>query len=51
MSQPEKTCPNCQRKYTDHPAISRIDNKTEICPDCGTKEAMQAFYNSHGGEK
>lgn len=35
-------CPKCGREYTDHPAISRVDNATEICPDCGVVEALEA---------
>lgn len=34
-------CPLCGRKYAGYPAISRKDNETEICPDCGTKEALE----------
>jgi ribosomal protein S27AE len=34
-----KTCPRCGKQYIGHPALSREDNKTEICPDCGTEEA------------
>ena len=35
-----KMCPRCGRPYSDYPAISRYDDKTEICPDCGVEEAM-----------
>lgn len=35
-----KTCPICGRKYKERPAISRKDNKTEICPECGMVEAL-----------
>ena len=35
-----RMCPRCGRPYSDYPAISRYDNKTEICPDCGVEEAM-----------
>lgn len=35
-------CPSCGREYTGHPAMSRKDNKTEICPDCGVLEALEA---------
>ena len=28
-------CPLCGRHYTEHPALSRTDNKTYICPECG----------------
>lgn len=33
-------CPTCGKETTDFPAISRRDNKTEICSQCGTYEAM-----------
>jgi len=36
-------CPICKKKFYDHPAISRKDNKTKICSDCGIREAIQAF--------
>lgn len=42
-SQPHRECPICGRLYTEPPAISRVDNKTEICPDCGINEALEAF--------
>lgn len=35
-----RKCPKCNRLYSDYPAISRRDNKTEICSECGTKEAL-----------
>ena len=38
----KRICPICGKKYEDFPAISRKDNKTEICPDCGTLEALEA---------
>ena len=40
-----RICFNCGREYTGYPAISRKDNKTEICPRCGMIEALQAFIN------
>ena len=33
-------CPKCGQTYSEHPALSRQDNKTLICPDCGTREAL-----------
>ena len=33
-------CPRCSKTVTDYPALSRTDNKTEICSQCGTDEAM-----------
>lgn len=38
-------CPKCGRRYNARPAISRVDNKTEICPMCGQEEALEAFQN------
>ena len=39
----KRTCPVCHRQYTQHPALSRKDNKTEICPDCGVDEALDTI--------
>ena len=36
-------CPLCGRHYTDHPALSRIDNETLICPECGTRQALASI--------
>jgi len=36
----ERVCPRCIRRYTKHPALSRVNNQTPICPDCGVAEAM-----------
>lgn len=38
-----KICPRCHKKYDEYPAISRRDNKTQICSVCGTDEAMFDF--------
>lgn len=35
------TCPKCGHTYQGYPALSRVDNRTEICPDCGIREAME----------
>ena len=43
-SKVSKLCPNCGNYYNGYPALSRKDNKTERCPDCGTKEALEEFY-------
>lgn len=40
-------CPRCHKEYSSYPAISRKDNKTKICPDCGTQEAMFDFINKN----
>jgi len=39
-------CPICNTDYSKHSAISRIDNSTKICPDCGMKEALIEFVNN-----
>ena len=39
----ERTCPKCGCVYTGVPALSRVDNETLICPDCGTREALEAL--------
>jgi len=36
-------CPKCGKYYVGYPALSREDNKTEICPECGIKEAISIF--------
>lgn len=30
----------------EFPALSRRDNKTKICPNCGMSEAIRAFFNA-----
>ena len=36
-------CPRCGQAYHEHSALSRLDNKTLICPDCGTREALDTL--------
>lgn len=36
-------CPRCRQAYREHPALSRLDNETLICPDCGTREALDSI--------
>ena len=36
-------CPKCKKEFTEYPALSRVDNETEICPECGVQEALEAF--------
>lgn len=43
---PFKICHTCKQKYSQHSAISRIDNKNKICPTCGIKEALIQFIQS-----
>ena len=42
-----RICPICGKEYTDYPSISRKDNTTEICPRCGTMEALDDYINAH----
>ena len=36
-------CPKCGQEYAGHPALSRVDGETLICPDCGTREALDTL--------
>lgn len=38
-------CPICNKEIGQYPAISRKDNKTEICSNCGMKEALEIYNN------
>ena len=38
-----RTCPICGKEYSEHPALSRVDGVTLICPDCGTREALESI--------
>lgn len=38
-----KVCPRCNKYITGYSALSREDNKTEICSNCGTLEALESF--------
>lgn len=47
------TCPRCgdDTLRIDRPALnalSRVDNETHVCSDCGTSEALEQFAT--GGE-
>ena len=46
-----KTCPKCKKTFTGIGAISRSDNKTEVCSECGTKEALEDFSNYVKGQE
>ncbi|MCD8337614.1 MAG: hypothetical protein LUD18_10135 [Lachnospiraceae bacterium] len=39
----KRVCPKCGKTYACAPALSREDNKTLICPDCGTREALASI--------
>lgn len=38
-----KKCPLCGNLYYGVPALSRTDNQTPICPDCGTRQALESI--------
>ena len=37
-----RTCPLCGAQYGGYPALSRKFPNTQICPDCGTREALES---------
>ena len=39
----KRYCPICGKMYSERPALSRKDNQTEICPDCGMREALEDY--------
>ncbi|WP_037329980.1 hypothetical protein [Anaerovibrio lipolyticus] len=45
-----RLCPICGKEYDSYPALSRKDNRTEICPDCGNREAVEVYtlYSKEG---
>ena len=38
-----RICPKCGKEFERLPALSRIDNKTMICDECGTMEALESL--------
>lgn len=38
-----RTCPLCGAQYRGYPALSRKYPNTHICPDCGTREALESI--------
>ena len=38
-----RTCPRCGAQYGGVPALSRKYTNTQICPDCGTREALESI--------
>jgi len=43
MKKEIKICQRCKKQYTGYPALSRKDNKTEICSSCGVMEALEEY--------
>ena len=42
----EKKCPRCKQNVYGYPALSRVDNRTYICSECGREEAIRQFMYS-----
>ena len=38
-----RACPLCGKTYAEPPALSRTDNETLICPDCGVRQALDGI--------
>lgn len=58
MSDTKPICPRCGGFIPNslHPgaypgAISRVDNKTEICSPCGTDEALEDYFGARSGRR
>lgn len=39
----EAVCPKCGKAYRAPSALSRVDNCTPICPECGIREALDSI--------
>ena len=39
----KRVCPKCGQAYHGRPAVSRADGRTQLCPDCGTREALESI--------
>lgn len=46
-----KICARCKNYIIGYLALSRRDNKTEICSNCGNLEALEDFIRYKKGEK
>lgn len=42
----KELCPICKNELGKYPAISRKDNTTEICSNCGTLEALEMYIDN-----
>ena len=40
---PEAICPRCGKAYRAPSAVSRADNRTPICPECGIRESLESI--------
>lgn len=44
-------CPICGREFSGHPALSRADNATLICPECGQRQALESIGITDAAEQ
>lgn len=44
-------CPLCGTIYSNVPAVSRKNNGMLICPDCGSREAMESIGINHAEQE
>lgn len=44
-------CSICGQHYSEPPAISRLDNKTEICSSCGIRQSLEPLVEAGVMEK
>ena len=47
----KEKCPRCEKEMEGFPALSRRDNKTDICSSCGTVEAMEDYFRERWTDK
>ena len=38
-----RKCPKCGKPFSERGAVSRVDNVTIVCSDCGTREALESI--------
>ena len=38
-----RKCPKCGKIFGERGAVSRVDNVTIVCSDCGTREALESI--------
>lgn len=46
-----RLCPICKAEYNEPPAISRTDNKSEICSSCGIRQAVEGLMKAENMEE
>ena len=38
-----RKCPKCGKLLSERGAVSRVDNVTIVCSDCGTRETLESI--------